>query len=147
MKAGAFVMYPGPAVLLNFRAEFWQNLIHNGHTLARFQPFEYEESYSTVHIIHEQKCSGNVTIIDTSELVASESFIARTKVSIGLGDKMKVVHSRMRLTSDGFYRYHDQGFKVTTSKSISWSLVPCVVLYCYDIAGGKTSLVCSTGRQ
>lgn len=38
IERGALVMYPGQAVLVNFRAESIQNPIFNGHTLVRTIP-------------------------------------------------------------------------------------------------------------
>lgn len=73
MKIGAFVMYPGHAVLLIISAESRRILIYNRHSLMGSNPVEYEEDYCTLQGLDEKERSGNTTITETSELAPLSS--------------------------------------------------------------------------
>lgn len=48
MKAGAFVMYLGHAVLLDLSAKFSANTIYSGCTVVGFLPVKYKDNNSPV---------------------------------------------------------------------------------------------------
>lgn len=125
------------AVELNFSAEFRQNIIYSGHTPVQFLLVEYEEDYRPVQRIDEPKFSGNGTINVTSYLMPLENFIARTTVSNGLENKVKVVGKGIQSILNELCRCHDDAFEVSNSSSSRWVLVPFSVSYFYDIQEGK----------
>lgn len=53
----------------------------------------------------------------TLELVPSEHITAERTFSKGPEENMKVGHTGLRSNLDGIYRSHDEGFKVTLSRS------------------------------
>lgn len=129
--------YPVHAVLMNFSAEFKRNVSYNGHSPVGFLPVDYNENYSGALVIDEQQCSENTIINEKSEFWALENIIAQKTASKGYEENMKVLHSEIQSILNGFYRFHDEGLKVTMLSSSCWMLVTFVVSYGCDIPEGR----------
>lgn len=128
MKRGAFLMYPGHAVLLDFNLQLRRNFIYNEHGLMGFLSVGNGEDNNTVQPIDDQECCGNKPISVRSEIVFAENFIAQRTVLKGRDENMKIVHTQIRSISNCLHQCYNDVFEVTPSDSSCSARAICSIV-------------------